>query len=64
MTPDQFQRIETLFHEAKGMTAEKRMDFLLVTPDLYPRVRAEGIDHAWRVLEKPSDHAPVWMDLD
>ena len=40
-----------------------RMDFLLVTPDLYPRVRSEGIDHAWRALEKPSDHAPVWMDL-
>lgn len=41
-----------------------RMDFLLVTPDLHPRVRAEGIDHSWRARDKPSDHAPVWMDLD
>ena len=41
-----------------------RMDFLMVTPDVYRRVRAEGIDHALRARVKPSDHAPVWMDLD
>ena len=40
-----------------------RMDFLLVTPDLAPRVRREGIEAGWRVREKPSDHAPVWMDV-
>ena len=40
-----------------------RMDFLVVSPALAARVRADGIDHEWRGREKPSDHAPVWMDL-
>ena len=41
-----------------------RMDFLMVTRDVYARVRNEGIDHELRARERPSDHAPVWMDLD
>ena len=40
-----------------------RMDFLMVTPDVYERVRADGIDHELRGHPKPSDHAPVWMEI-
>ena len=40
-----------------------RMDFLLVSPDLLPRVKADGIDAHHRLRPKPSDHAPVWLDL-
>jgi exodeoxyribonuclease-3 len=40
-----------------------RMDFLMANRDAYARVQAEGIDHAMRAREKPSDHVPVWMDL-
>jgi len=41
-----------------------RMDFLMVTPDLIDRVSADGIDAQHRGREKPSDHAPVWLELD
>ena len=41
-----------------------RMDFLLLTPDLAPRLQATGVDREYRGREKPSDHAPVWVQLD
>jgi exodeoxyribonuclease III len=40
-----------------------RMDFLMLTPNLLPRVRATGVDGEHRGREKPSDHAPVWVQL-
>jgi exodeoxyribonuclease-3 len=40
-----------------------RMDFLLLTPSLLPRLVATGVDHEHRGREKPSDHAPVWITL-
>jgi len=40
-----------------------RMDFLLLTPSLLPRLEATGVDAEHRGREKPSDHAPVWMHL-
>src|SRR5688572_5363867 len=40
-----------------------RMDFLMLTPSLLPRLRATGVDRAHRGREKPSDHAPVWVQL-
>jgi exodeoxyribonuclease III len=40
-----------------------RMDFLLLTPDLVARLQATGVDADQRGREKPSDHAPVWIEL-
>jgi exodeoxyribonuclease III len=40
-----------------------RMDFLMLTPNLVPRLTATGVDSAHRGREKPSDHAPVWVEL-
>ena len=40
-----------------------RMDFLMLTPGLAPRLAAVGVDSAHRGREKSSDHAPVWMQL-
>ena len=40
-----------------------RMDFLLLAPDLLPRLRAAGVDREHRGRDKPSDHAPVWVEL-
>ncbi|HEY1231523.1 MAG TPA: exodeoxyribonuclease III, partial [Ramlibacter sp.] len=40
-----------------------RMDFLLLSPDLVPRLRQAGVDAEHRGREKPSDHAPVWVEL-
>jgi len=41
-----------------------RMDFLLLSPGLVPRLRAAVVDAEHRGREKPSDHAPVWISLD
>jgi exodeoxyribonuclease III len=40
-----------------------RMDFLLLSPSLLPRLKAAGVDHEHRIREKPSDHAPTWVEL-
>lgn len=40
-----------------------RMDFLMVSPELIGRVTADGIDAAHRGRERPSDHAPAWIEL-
>jgi exodeoxyribonuclease-3 len=50
---------EAAYHRNAGF----RMDFLLLTPSLVPRLAATGVDHAQRAREKPSDHAPVWIEL-
>ncbi|HET9472172.1 MAG TPA: exodeoxyribonuclease III [Usitatibacter sp.] len=48
---------------AYARNAGFRMDFLLLSPDLAPRLEAAEVDHAHRGREKPSDHAPVWIAL-
>ena len=40
-----------------------RMDFLLLSPALLPRLRATGVDAEHRGRVKPSDHAPAWIEL-
>jgi len=40
-----------------------RMDFVLLSPTLLPRLRAAGVDAATRGRDKPSDHAPAWIEL-
>jgi exodeoxyribonuclease-3 len=41
-----------------------RMDFLMLPPSLVPALRAAEVDAEHRGREKPSDHAPVWIELD
>ena len=41
-----------------------RMDFLLLSPGLAGRLRRAEVDATHRIREKPSDHAPVWIELD
>ena len=40
-----------------------RLDHLLVSPDLAPRLRAAGVDREVRGQPGASDHAPAWIDL-
>jgi exodeoxyribonuclease III len=40
-----------------------RIDIILVSEALRPRVSACAIDKAPRKLERPSDHAPVWVEI-
>jgi exodeoxyribonuclease-3 len=41
-----------------------RIDHILLSAALRPKVRACAIDKAPRKNERPSDHAPVWVDVD
>lgn len=41
-----------------------RIDHLLITAPLRERLRAVGVDHTIRALDKPSDHCPVWARFD
>ena len=41
-----------------------RIDHLLLSPQAADRLVAAGIDKHTRGWEKPSDHVPVWVDLD
>jgi exodeoxyribonuclease-3 len=40
-----------------------RIDLILVSDALRPHLKAVGIDREPRTLERPSDHAPVWIEL-
>lgn len=40
-----------------------RIDHLLLSPALAPRLLAAGVDAPVRGWEKSSDHAPTWIDL-
>jgi exodeoxyribonuclease-3 len=41
-----------------------RIDHLLLSPQASDRLIEVGIDRHVRTWEKPSDHVPVWVDLD
>jgi exodeoxyribonuclease III len=49
--------------QAYRRNAGFRMDFLLVSPDLKPGLKAAEVDAEYRGREKPSDHAPTWITL-
>lgn len=40
-----------------------RIDLILTSNALQSRLKAVGIDHEIRGMEKPSDHCPVWVEL-
>lgn len=41
-----------------------RIDHLVLSPQAADRIMAVGVDKGVRSWEKPSDHVPVWADLD
>lgn len=41
-----------------------RIDHLLLSPQASDRLVSAGIDKHTRAWEKPSDHVPVWVELD
>jgi exodeoxyribonuclease-3 len=52
------------FRNAYGRDAGLRIDHLLLSPAIAPKLKAAGVDRAVRGREKPSDHAPTWIELD
>ena len=51
------------FRDAWGRNAGLRIDHLLLSPPLAPRLRAAGVDREVRGREGASDHAPTWIEL-
>lgn len=51
------------FRNAYQRDAGLRLDHLLLTPDLRPKLKAVGVDRHVRGWEKASDHAPTWIEL-
>lgn len=41
-----------------------RIDHLLLSPQAAIRLRSAGVAREARAMEKPSDHVPVWIELD
>ncbi|WP_374470622.1 exodeoxyribonuclease III [Phenylobacterium sp.] len=52
------------FRDAWGRNAGMRLDHLLLSPVLAPRLRAAGVDAWVRGDAGASDHAPAWAELD
>jgi exodeoxyribonuclease-3 len=52
------------FRDAYGRNAGLRIDHLLLSPALAGSLKAAGVDRDVRGREKPSDHAPTWIELD
>lgn len=51
------------FRNAYARNAGLRIDHLLLSPELAPRLKAAGVDGDVRGWEKTSDHAPTWIEL-
>ncbi|WP_425228735.1 exodeoxyribonuclease III [Sphingomonas sp.] len=51
------------FRNAYARNAGLRIDHLLLSPALAPRLHAAGVDRDVRGWEKTSDHAPTWIEL-
>ena len=51
------------FRNAYQRDAGLRIDHLLLNPALAGRLVAAGVERAVRGWEKPSDHAPTWVEL-
>jgi exodeoxyribonuclease-3 len=51
------------FRNAYQRDAGLRIDHLLLSPAIAPRLIAAGVDRDVRGWEKASDHAPTWIEL-
>jgi exodeoxyribonuclease-3 len=51
------------FRNAYGRDAGLRIDHLLLNAPAAARLKASGVERDIRGWEKPSDHAPTWVEL-
>lgn len=66
--PDANDRFSWFDYRSKGFADEPkrglRIDHIMITQPLVSLIRSAGIDYDIRGMEKPSDHAPAWLELD
>ena len=41
-----------------------RIDFFLISPEIVDTLIDVGIDKTQRGQEKPSDHTPIWIEIE
>jgi exodeoxyribonuclease-3 len=51
------------FRNAYGRDAGLRIDHLLLSPSVAPRLLRAGVDREIRGWQKASDHAPTWVEI-
>jgi exodeoxyribonuclease-3 len=65
--PQADDRFSWFDYRSRGFEREPkrglRIDLILISAPLKERLRGAGIDYDIRALEKPSDHCPVWIEL-
>jgi len=66
--PDSTELFSWFDYRSKGFNDDPkrglRIDHILVTAPLIERIHQTGISYDIRAMEKPSDHAPVWLRLN
>jgi len=66
--PEIDDRFSWFDYRSRGFEREPRrglrIDLMLATAPLQSRVTDAGIAYDIREMEKPSDHCPIWVDLD
>ena len=67
LNPDVTDRSGGLDYPSRGFEDEPkrglRIDVILASKGLVPRIKDAGVDYDLRAMEKPSDHAPIWLEL-
>jgi exodeoxyribonuclease-3 len=63
--PERESRYSWFDYRSKGFDDNRglRIDVILVTAPMVPRVTESDIDYELRAIEKPSDHAPIWTSF-
>lgn len=66
--PEVNDRFSWFDYRSRGFEADPRrglrIDLILVSAALKGRLKAADVDYDLRSMDKPSDHAPVWLELD
>ncbi|PAU59094.1 exodeoxyribonuclease III [Pseudomonas indica] len=65
--PEVNDRFSWFDYRSRGFEDEPkrglRIDLILTSLALQPRLKAAGVDYDLRGMERPSDHAPIWLEL-
>ncbi|MEB0040584.1 MULTISPECIES: exodeoxyribonuclease III [unclassified Pseudomonas] len=66
--PDVIDRFSWFDYRSRGFEDVPkrglRIDLIMTSHGLQPRIKDAGVDYDLRAMEKPSDHAPIWLELN
>jgi len=68
LNPEETNTFSWFDYRSRGFDAEPkrglRIDGILLTQPLLKKLKNAGVDYDLRGMEKPSDHAPIWAELE